>query len=197
MYGETGQKPHLLSAARPGTTFEPFTRTIKKSLALSINQPYPVIFKDVEGVNFAGFRSAMLDAWRVFSMYRTWLGEGDCQRSFTMLMEEAWLRGKLPAIADIHENLFEYTYAAWRGSPKGDIEPVKAVQANVMKINNNLMTRDEAIIEDGGEGFDAVSETLEEEGLALKQKGLNPKPQDSGMTDEGEDENDVDENDQK
>ena len=197
-YLNNGEKVNLLSANRPGTTFDPFTKTVKKSLAMSINQPYPVIFKDVEGVNFAGFRSAMLDAWRVFSMYRTWLGEGDCQRAFTMLQEEAWLKGRLPAIADIHENLFEYTYAAWRGSPKGDIEPVKAVQANVMKINNNLMTRDEAIIEDGGEGFDAVTEALEEETTALKEKGLYREPDAAAQgAQDDEPENDTDENDQK
>lgn len=197
-YLNNGEKVNLLSANRPGTTFDPFTKTVKKSLAMSINQPYPVIFKDVEGVNFAGFRSAMLDAWRVFSMYRTWLGEGDCQRAFTMLQEEVWLRGKLPAIADIHVNLFEYTYASWRGSPKGDIEPVKAVQANVMKINNNLMTRDEAIIEDGGEGFDAVTEALEEESRVLKEKKLKMAGgQSSEIRGQEDDENDVDENDQE
>lgn len=197
MYGETGQKPHLLSATRPGTTFEPFTRTVKKSLALSINQPYPVAFKDVEGVNFAGFRSAMLDAWRIFSMYRTWLGEGDCQRSFTMLQEEAWLRGKLTAIIDIHENLFEYTYAAWRGSPKGDIEPVKAATTNIMKINANLMTHDEAIIEDGGEGFGAVTEALEEENKTLKEKGLYREPDKSAQGVDNGLEDDPDEEDQE
>jgi lambda family phage portal protein len=203
-YLNNGEKMTLLAATRPGTTFDPFTKTVKKSLAMSINLPYPVTFKDVEGVNFAGFRSAMLDAWRVFSMYRTWLGEGDCQRSFTMLQEEAWLRGLLSAIRDIHENLFEYTYAAWRGSPKGDIEPVKAVQANILKIDNNLMTRDEAIIEDGGEGFESVAERLQEEQEDLRAKGLYRESKDldsgsgPGMTGSGDDdENNPDETDEK
>jgi len=199
-YLNNGQKIQPLKPDRPGTTFEPFTKTVKKSLAMSINLPYPIAFMDIEDLSFAGARFAMLIAWRVFSMYRTWLGEGDCQRSFTMLMEEAWLRGKIPAITDIHDDLFEYTYAAWRGSPKGDIEPVKAVTANNMKIDNLRMSRDEAIIEEGGEGFEAVVEALEEEARIMKDKGLykEERPTAQGLRrPEEESEDDPDQDDQE
>ena len=64
MYGNTGEEVTPISASRPGTTFDPFTRIIKKAIAMSINMPYPVIFSDVDGLSFAGWRGAMLDAWR-------------------------------------------------------------------------------------------------------------------------------------
>ncbi len=79
MYGNPGEKPHMMSANRPGATFEVFTKVIKKAIAAAINIPYVVAFKDVESTNFAGFRSAMLDAWRVFTCRRVRLGEGPCQ----------------------------------------------------------------------------------------------------------------------
>ncbi len=66
MYGGPQQKPHLLSPSRPGATFEGFVRLIKKGLAASSGLPYHVAFKDMDGITFAGFRSAMLEAWRVF-----------------------------------------------------------------------------------------------------------------------------------
>lgn len=170
MYGSANQKPHLLSPDRPGTTFDPFTKIIKKAIAMGVNVPYPVIFKDVEGVNFAGFRAAMLDAWRVFTMHRTWLAEDTCQPIYTMLQEEAYLRNEIDVV-DFYVNMLALTRADWRGSPKGDIEPIKAAQADAILIQNNLKTRAEAIAERGGE-LRATLDQLEEEQNMMKERGL-------------------------
>jgi lambda family phage portal protein len=169
-YGNNGEKPHLLSPNRPGTTFEPFTKIIKKAIAMGINIPYPVVFKDVEGVNFAGFRSAMLDAWRVFMMHRTWLGEDTNQPIYTMLQEEAYLKGEID-YRDFYVNMHSLTHADWRGSPKGDIEPIKAVQADALAIQNNIKTRAEAIAERGGE-LRATLDQLQEEQEMMEERGL-------------------------
>jgi len=174
LYGNTGEEAQPIAANRPGQTFEPFTRTIKKAIAMALNIPYPVLFKDVEGVNFAGFRSAMLDAWRVFSMRRTWLGHMLCQPVYTMLQEEAYLRGEL-AVKDFYLNAAALTKCDWRGSPKGDIEPVKAAQADIMLIEKNLKTRAEAIAERGG-NVASVFDQLEEEEQMMKERGLTDAP---------------------
>jgi len=169
MYGNQGEKPHAISANRPGATFEPFVTVIKKAIALSVNMPYPVVFKDVGGTNFAGFRSAMLDAWRVFMAQRQWLGQ-ECQKPYTMLMEEAYLRGRL-AVKDFYGRMHAITRVEWRGTPKGDIEPVKAAQADKMLIESRLKTRAEAIAERGGD-LRTTLEQLEEEEELLEEKGL-------------------------
>jgi len=172
LYGNTGEKPHLLSADRPGTTFEPFTRVIKKAISMSLNLPYQVVFKDMENTNFAGFRSAMLDAWRVFTMNRKWLGDSWCQPIYTMLQEEAYLRGDL-SIPKFYENMHGYTRAEWRGAPKGDIEPVKAVQADVMAVANKIKTRRQVMIEHGtGTDYEAFMDQVEEEQKDLADRGL-------------------------
>ncbi len=170
MYGSIGEKPYPIAANRPGTTFEPFSKLIKKSMAMALNIPYPVLFKDVEGVNFAGFRSAMMDAWRVFTMYRVWLGQNFCQKVFSMLQEEAYLKGEIK-VEDFYKRRHQLTRAEWRGSPKGDIEPVKAIQADILAVKNNLKTRAEAIAERGGD-IRTTFDQLEEERDLLLEKGL-------------------------
>lgn len=174
MYGQVGQKPHTISANRPGATFEPFVKTIKKAIALSLNIPYPVLFKDVEKVNFAGFRSAMLDAWRVFMCHRTRMGQNFCQPINIMLQEEAFLRGDLTKELPFYENMNQICRCDWRGSPKGDIEPVKAVTADLKAIDGRIMTRAQAITERGGD-YRATIEQIEEEEEDLKSKGLLPE----------------------
>lgn len=174
MYGQTNQKPHQMAPNRPGVTFDPFTKIIKKAIAMGVNVPYPVIFKDVEGVNFAGFRSAMLDAWRVFTMHRTVLADSTCQPIYTMLQEEAYLLGEID-ISDFYTNMPALTHAEWHGSPKGDIEPIKAAQADIMLIEKNLKTRAEAIAERGG-NITAVFDQIEEEQEMMDERGLSDEP---------------------
>ncbi len=171
MYGNSGEKPHMLAAARPGTTFEPFIKTVKKSISMAVNLPYVVMFKDVEGTNFAGFRSAMLDAWRVFEADRQWHAGTSLQPVFSMLMEEAWLRGEIDYGADFYRYRDAYARAQWRGAPKGDIEPVKAAQADKILIDAKLKTRTQSTIERGGD-FRANVEELAEEKALLEENGL-------------------------
>lgn len=170
MYGNVGEKPNLLSANRPGATFDPFTKIIKKALAAGLGIPYAIAFKDGEGVSFAGWRGLMLEAWRVFSHRRQWLGEGYCQTIYTMLMEEAYLKGDL-TVKKFYTMIAPLTRAEWRGYPKGDIEPFKAAQADILRIQRNLKTRSRAIAEDGGDLLTTFDQ-LQEEQEMMADRGL-------------------------
>lgn len=170
-YGSAGQKPHLLSADRPGNTFEPFTRLLKKSISMATGIPFTVLFKDFDGVSYAGFRSAMLEAWRVYNYHRQRFGRGDCQKKYIMLMEEAYLTGRLD-ITGFYDNLDHLTACSWYGAPKGDIEPYKAIQADLSKWGANVKTLEQIIIEDGGSGLEDVADNIQDERALLMGKGL-------------------------
>ncbi len=182
MYGETGQKPHPISGDRPGPTFAIFVKEIKKALAMSLNMPYVSLFHDVEETNYAGFRAAMLDAWRVFSFRRAWLGNRFNGPIRKMLLEEAWLRRDLD-IPDFYNMPDAWCACQWTGSPKGNIEPIKEVQADILAINNHLKTRATAISERGSE-WRSTFEQLEEEEEEIDAKrlirpiGIDPGPTD-------------------
>ncbi|WP_319406172.1 phage portal protein [uncultured Desulfosarcina sp.] len=173
LYGNPSEKPHLLSANRPGVTFEPFTKVMKKMVSMAVGIPYPVLFKDVEGVNFAGFRAAMLDAWRVYTMERQWHADGLCSPVWRMLQEEACLRRRFMA-PGFYRQLHHYTRALWRGTPKGDIEPVKAAQADILLNKNNLKTKSVITYEHGGGDFESNIDTLDEEREMEEERGLVP-----------------------
>lgn len=174
MYGNAGEKPQSIAAARPGVTFEPFTRLIKKTLATSANIPLPVLFKDLDGISFAGFRSAMLEAWRVFSYRRVIHGHLYGQKLYTMLQEEAWLRGHLTIPNnDFYGKMHQLTRVKWVGAPKGDIEPIKAAKADILEIDAHLKTREQAIIERGGEAR-TTFDRLEDERTDLIKRKLQP-----------------------
>jgi len=181
LYGASGQKPHLLAANRPGVTFEPFTKVVKKAMSLSVNLPYPVAFKDMDDVDFAGFRSAMLDAWRVFEMERKTMGSGMCQPIRTMLMEEAYLRNDLD-ISDFYPQMHAYTRAEWRGAPKGDIEPIKAIKADLLANKGNIKSKKKIIIE-RGDDYDTTMDDLQFEKEDQEERGIATNVEDADLTD--------------
>lgn len=163
MYGSAGQKPHPIAADRPGPTFAVFVKEIKKALAMSVNMPYVSLFHDVEETNYAGFRSAMLDAWRVFGHRRSWLGERVNSPIRTMLLEEAWLRGDIPGIPDFYDRMSSWCSCQWIGTPKGNIEPIKEVQADILAIDAKLKTRAQANSERGNDWRRTFAQLAEEE----------------------------------
>jgi len=171
MYGSAGQKPHAITADRPGPTFGIFVKEIKKALAMSVNMPYVSLFHDVEETNYAGFRAAMLDAWRVFNYRREWLGNRFNGPIRTMLLEEAWLRGDIPDIPDFYERMSAWASCQWIGTPKGNIEPIKEVQADILAIDARLKTRAQANSERGNDWRRTFAQLAEEDaearGLAL------------------------------
>ncbi|MCF8094464.1 MAG: phage portal protein [Desulfobacteraceae bacterium] len=181
-YGNTGEKPHPISASRPGTTFEPFVREIKKSFAHGLGVPYPVLFKDVDGVSHAGFRSAMLEAWRVYTFRRNHHGQGNSQKAWTMLQEEAFLNGDLPVSGGtdrFYRDIDAICACDWYGPPKGDIEPYKQAKSDFLQWENNSKTLERIILEGGGNPA-AVIRQVEKEKKDLVNRGIYSQQSQSG-----------------
>lgn len=173
-YGNAGEKPHTINANRPGTTFEPFIRVIEDSISSAVNIPRPVLFKQHDGMNYANYRSAMLEAWRVFVSRRSWFGGGFCTPVHRMLLEEAYLRGDL-SIKNFYSKIYELSSADWIGPPKGQIEPVKEIQADEKAVALRVKTRREIALERSSD-IGAVFDQLEDEEHDLKERGLLPLP---------------------
>lgn len=193
MYGESGQKPHLLAAQRPGSTFGIFIGQIERSISLALNVPSPVLFKNFEGMNYAGYRSAMLETWRVVTTRRKWLAQSLCQTIWEMLMEESYLRGEL-SVSNFYSKRLDLCACDWVGMAKGQIEPLKDVQATVLRIKNNLESREEAMLEEDRDWVTTFDQ-LEEEQEAMKKRKLTEQavgdpvadpnqPEDGGNKDE-------------
>jgi len=143
MYGNPGEKPHVLKNERPGNTFTGFVETILRAVGASIGMPYEVVAKDFSKTNYSSARAALLEAWRVYKLYRTWMERHLCHPVWSMVMEEAWLRGELTLPAggpDFYEAMSEYTYATWIGPARGHVDPIKEAKANKQLLDEGVLT---------------------------------------------------------
>jgi lambda family phage portal protein len=177
-YGNAGEKPHPLKSERPSNTFEGFVQTILKAVSASAGLPYEVVSKDFSKTNYSSARAALLEAWRVYQLYRQWLVRRFCQPVWEMVFEEAWLRGliRLPAGGpDFYAARKEYTYATWIGPPKGHVDPVKEIEANIQGLEKNIFTLADLVAEQGGD-WETTLEQRSRERQMERAQDVEPEP---------------------
>lgn len=175
MYGRAGEKPYVLESNRPGNNFGTFVERVLRGLAAATNQPYEVLAKDFSKTNYSSARAALLEAWRVYLLYRAGMVNWFCQPVYEQIMEEAYLRGMLdmPADApDFYEAKAEWCNAMWIGAARGHIDPVKESAANHQQLEDVSTTLSQIVSEQGGEDWEAVMEQRAREFAKAKELGL-------------------------
>lgn len=177
-YGSAGEKPHTLSASRPSPNFATFNEYVLRAMAASLGIPYEVLAKDFSKTNYSSARAALLEAWRVYMLYRSWITRHYCQPIWSMVIEEAYLSGllQLPAGApDFYDAMFLYTQAIWIGPSRGYVDPVKEINATVTALEHRLITYTDALAE-RGQDFDDVMDKREEEEKRLAELNIQSAP---------------------
>ncbi|UIJ38717.1 phage portal protein [Desulfobaculum bizertense] len=170
LYGNKNEEPTVLQSNRPGSNFTPFAEMIMRAMAASVGMPYEVLAKDYSKTNYSSARAALLEAWRVFMLYRTWIVRHYCQPIWRMVQEEAWLRGmyQLPKGApDFYEAIHAYTNASWIGPARGYVDPVKEITATREALDLKLCTHSEVVAE-RGQDLDEVWDQIEREQQRLR-----------------------------
>ncbi len=165
MYGNKDEKPYILESKRPSQNFMAFAELILRAQGASMGLPYEEVLKDFSKTNYSSARAALNAAWKVYLMYRVWFARLYCQPVWSMVQEEAYLRGRLvlpPSAPGFYEARHYWTNAYWYGPKRGYVDPLKEIQANLLAIANRLMTRTEHWAENGGDFAEAM-DTIESE----------------------------------
>lgn len=174
MYGNYGEKPEILKNERPGNSFPVFIETILRAVGAAAGMPYEVIAKDFSKTNYSSARAALEEAWRVFGMYQDWLVTHFCQVVWSMVFEEAWLRGyiRLPKGApDFYQARAEWTAASWVMPERTNLDPVKEITAAILGKRNNMLTDAECAAK-RGKDWEAIYEQRARERKKAKELDL-------------------------
>ncbi|MGE4553963.1 MAG: phage portal protein, partial [Desulfovibrionaceae bacterium] len=180
LYGNANEKAQILESNRPGNNFQAFAQLILRSMAAATGMPYEVLAKDFSQTNYSSVRAALLEAWRVFLVYRAFAANHFCQVCWNMVQEEAWLRGlwTTPAGApDFYDAMADYLPVRWIGPARGYVDPVKEIQAYIKGLDAGLFTYADAVAEQGADW----EETMEQCGREARRR------RQLGLTDDGAD----------
>ncbi|MBQ6983031.1 MAG: phage portal protein [Synergistaceae bacterium] len=147
MYGMISDLPERtqaksISPARPNTAFDAFVTSLVRQIGSALGIPAEVLFLNFES-SYSASRGALLEAWKLFNYWRKWWVVNFCQPIYEEWLNEAVLKGRVIAPGFLNDPLIRYAYswADWTGPSQGQLDPVKEVNAAILRVENGFSTR--------------------------------------------------------
>ena len=161
---------HDMNPGRPNTAFDGFVVAICRQIGAALEIPYELLVKNFNA-SYSASRGALLEAWKMFRMYRTWLANDFCQPVYEEWFAEAVAKGRIPAPGFFSDPLIRkaYTGAEWNGPAQGLLNPVQEVTAAEKRVQNGFSTRDREAMEMNGSDFYRNAAQLKREEKMLRE----------------------------
>ena len=171
---EPGQDLVFANPNRPNAKFEAFFNAILKQIGTALEIPYEVLLSSFNA-SYSASRASLLEVWKMYRRRRKWLAQKFCQPIFEQVIEEAVIKKyiNLPNFLENPVIRKAYLKAQWYGNSQGQIDPVKEVNASIMKIKNGLSTTEREAMELNGSDWLENLNQLEIENKKKKEIGLD------------------------
>jgi len=167
-YLAPGQDVRQVIPQRPGGTFDTFMERVLRSIGAGVNLPLELVLKDFSKTNYSSARAALLEARRFFRCEQVWLIDSFCQPVWELFLEEAFLRGELPA-RDFYKHREAYTRAAWRPTLGwGWVDPTKEIEAELRAVDGNVRTLSDVCSQHGNDWEEVMEQRAREEGRRME-----------------------------
>lgn len=166
-----GARLSSFSPGRPNPAFEAFMLAALRHIAAGMNLPYELLLKDFSKSNYSSARAALLEAWRYFNGRRRWLSDYWLQAVYELWLEEAVNAGLVEA-SDFYQNRYAYCRCRFIFGGKGWVDPVKEVQAVVLRMAAGLSTLEKECAEQG-EDFEEILDQQAIEKAMKEERGLS------------------------
>lgn len=135
---------------RPNQAFDGFVTAICRQIGSALEIPYELLLKHFTA-SYSASRAALLEAWKMFKMRRSWLANDFCQPIYEEFLAEAVAKGRIHAPGFFTDPVARKAYcnAEWNGPSQGQIDPLKEVNAAEKRVNNGFSTRTRETVELG------------------------------------------------
>ncbi len=165
-----GEKAHDMNPGRPNTAFDGFVTSICRQIGAALEIPYELLVKHFTA-SYSASRGALLEFWKVVSMYRSWLASDFCQPIFEEWMAEAVAKGRIKAPGFFADPLTRKAYcgAEWNGPAQGLLNPVQEVRAAELRVQSGFSNRTREAMELTGSDFNANVTQLRREESMMKE----------------------------
>ncbi|ARK25994.1 phage portal protein [Sporosarcina sp. P37] len=169
-----GEKVTTTNPGRNNAAFDPFVVSICRQVGAALELPYELLLKHFTS-SYSASRGALLEAWKMFKMRRSWLAAHFCQPIYEEWLTEAILLGRIDAPGFLDDPLVRKAYAAaeWNGPSQGQLDPLKEVNAAEKRVLNGFSTRAKETAEmTGGDYWRNHQQRVREERLR-REEGLD------------------------
>lgn len=150
---------------RPNANFDGFVIAICRQIGAALEIPYELLVKNFTA-SYSASRAALLEAWKMFKMRRSWLAADFCQPIYEEWLAEAVAKGRIYAPGFFNDPLIRKAYceAEWNGPTQGQIDPLKEVNAATKRVEEGFSTRAKETVElTGGDFYKNHRQRVKEE----------------------------------
>ncbi|WP_231506434.1 phage portal protein [Paenibacillus sp. UNC451MF] len=150
-----GEKATLANPGRQNTAFDGFVTAVLRQVGAALEIPLELLVKHFTA-SYSASRGALLEAWKMFRMRRSWLASDFCQPIYEEWFTEAVAKGRIPAPGFFDDPLIRkaYTKAEWHGPSAGQLDPLKEATAAKLRVEEGFSTRERETAELTGGDFE-------------------------------------------
>ncbi|MFA6148657.1 MAG: phage portal protein [bacterium] len=172
---------------RPNAAFDPFVQSVLRQIGVALELPFEVLVKHFTA-SYSAARAALLEAWRFFTVRRSWVARTFCQPVYETFMDEAVAMGRIYAPGYFADPLVRKAYlgAQWIGDAPGQIDELKEITAAEKRISIGITTVAEETAAITGGDFEKNLPQIVKERRLLREAGLTQGAKQDPSTD-GED----------
>jgi lambda family phage portal protein len=137
-----GEKLEAINPARPNAGFEAFVVAMCRQIGPGVGLPFELLVMQFTS-SYSASRGALLEAWKRFTVGRTWLAQGLCQPVYEQWLEEAVARGSISAPGFFADARLRAAWcgAEWHGPTQGQLDPRAEVEAAATRVREGFSTR--------------------------------------------------------
>lgn len=149
-----GEKANIANPTRPNAAFDVFITSICRQIGTALEIPHDLLLKQFNA-SYSASRAALLEAWKMFRMRRTWLANDFCQPIYEEWLSEAVAKGRVYAPGFFDDEIVRKAYcnSEWSGPSQGQLDPVKEANAASIRVENGFSTRSRETVELTGGDF--------------------------------------------
>lgn len=177
----TNEKVTFGDPKRPSSSFDTFVTSMCKIIGSTLEIPYEMLLKTFNS-SYSASRAALLESWKVFRAKREWVISDYCQKIYETWLFQQVATGVIKADGFLTDKLKRdlWCESMWIGSSPGQIDPVKEVNAAILRVENGFSTRAKEAQELTGTDFNANAKALKIENQLLGGgvQGNEPNKQD-------------------
>lgn len=149
-----GVRPETVNPMRQNTAFSGFVNALTTYIGSAIGIPAEILRAEFNS-SYSASRAALLEFWREVKRRRQWFIYDVCQPIYEAWLSEAVALGRLDCPGFFDDPLLRAAWCGveWVGGSMGQIDPLKEVNAAILRVQHGFSTREREAVELNGSDF--------------------------------------------
>lgn len=168
-----GTKLNLKPMGTPGGVGSDFHEALLRHTAAALGVSYEELSRDFSQVSYSGAKASLGVTERFMRSRKKSVADRFANMVYALVLEEEIAKGNVPLPTGMDRRQFyeplmkeAFTACSWIGAGAQEIDPLKEVQASIMKIKAGLSTYEKEIAKYGDDWREVFQQRAREEKLA-------------------------------